>query len=631
MISTHRIASYPASARPTRRNLPAAALLLFLLHVAPAPAQDTRGFEQQPTAPASLSPGDYYALVIGIDDYPSLPRLTTAVHDAQTVGTLLESSFGFKGRVTYLLNQNATRAHIMDALEGPKGYVQTLTASDNLLIYYAGHGYYNERTDKAYWLPYDAESAFSANHISADDLTTSIRGIASHHVLIIADSCYSGDLTRGVDDNINSSGGATGFIQRMMAAPSRNILSSGGNEPVADTGPGEHSIFAAALLSALSGQPGPFFTAADLADPVKRSVRAHSGQIPEYTRIGNSMPRNFPIDIGDFVFERKTAVLTNPKQPAVPAAAESAPPSSDASNRDQASTDVRDHGQALIDARKYDEALSFFNDACDRNNAQGCAGLGVLYFNGLGVTKDTARAATLARKACDAGYSGGCRNLGTYYLWGAGVDKDPAQAAALFRTACNAGDAHGCGWLGLLFINGTGVAQDRAQGLALSRKACDGGDMQGCADVGISYANGYCVEKDYAEAISFSRKACNGGFLPGCADVGVFYANGNGGEKDYTQAASFSQRACDGGFLPGCTNLGFVYQNGTGVEKDLLKAATLYEKACDGGEAIGCRNLANLYEHGWGVALDKNRASELLRKACGENDQIACNAINQRR
>jgi uncharacterized protein len=624
MISTYHIVSHPISGQFTRRILPSAALFLTFLYPASTPTQNTRGFEQSTTAPSAISPGAYYALIIGINDYPSLPHLTTAVHDAQTVGTLLESTFGFKGHVTYLLNQKATRANIMDALEGSKGYAQTLSASDNLLIYYAGHGYYNDRTDKAYWLPFDAESAFSANHISADDLTTAIRGIASHHILIIADSCYSGDLTRGVDDNITSSSSATGFIRRMMAAPSRNILSSGGNEPVADAGPGGHSIFAAALLHALSDQPGPFFTAADLADPVRKSVRAHSSQIPEYTRIGNSMPRNFPIDIGDFVFERKAAAATNPKQPEAFAAAESAPPSGDVSSRGKTSFEVRDHGQALIDAKKYDEALSFANDACNRNEAQGCAILGVLYYNGLGVTKDTARAATLARKACDGGYSGGCRNLGIYYFGGNGVDKDPAQAAALFRTACDAGDAHGCGWLGNLLLSGTGIARDPVQGLAVSRKACNGGDAQGCTDAGVTYENGFGVEKDYAQAAGFYQKGCDGGSAAGCSDLGTLYELGNGVAKDPAQAMAFFRKGCDGGYGGGCNNLGTLYEAGNGVTKDLTQAATLYRKACDSGIAAGCGNLGTLYQNGKGVAPDYAQAATLYRKACDGGLAIHC-------
>ena len=324
-----------------------AASILVLLGCAPAPAQDV---------PFS---GAYYALVIGIDNYPSLPRLTTAVHDAEAVGELLESSYGFKGHVTYLLNQNATRARIMDALEGDGGYGQSLGASDNLLIYFAGHGYYNSSTDKAYWLPYDAESALSANHISADDLTTAIRGLASHHVLIISDSCYSGDLTRGVEEVLTSSSGQEAFIRRMLAAPSRNILSSGGNEPVSDSGPEGHSIFAAALLRALDEQPGPLFTAADLADPVKKMVRVHSSQIPDYYRIGNSMPRDFPIDVGDFIFMRTGGAAPSSASDASAAAAPAAPSTSVPTPTGAApsSVDARSPLEIYLDEQKTREVV----------------------------------------------------------------------------------------------------------------------------------------------------------------------------------------------------------------------------------------------------------------------------------
>jgi hypothetical protein len=298
------------------RPVPRTILAVALLGSAFAFAQDSRGFKMAVPASATLLPGTYYALVIGIDEYPSLQRLSTAVRDAQAVGALLELDYGFNGHVTYLLNQDASRKHILDALEGPGGYGQTLGESDNLLIYFAGHGYYDTRADKAYWLPVDAESSLSSNRISADDLTTAIRGIASHHVLIISDSCYSGDLTRDGGD-LNVSRGEQAFLARMLAAPSRSLLSSGGNEPVSDSGPDGHSIFAAAFLHALAEQSATMFTAADIAGPVNQMVRAHSSQIPEYFRVGNAMPKNFPIDVGDFVFTRTSGEST-PKRTSEP-------------------------------------------------------------------------------------------------------------------------------------------------------------------------------------------------------------------------------------------------------------------------------------------------------------------------
>jgi len=610
--------------------LPCAALALAVL---PAPwAQNTRGFEQANAAPGGVASGAYFALVIGINDYPSLPHLTTAVHDAQSVGALLEAKFGFKGHVTYLLNQDATRARIMDALEGETGYAQTLTEGDNLLIYYAGHGYYNQRTDKAYWLPWDAESALSANHISADDLTTAIRGIAAHHVLVISDSCYSGDLTRGVDDSMASSGEQS-FIRRMMAAPSRNILSSGGNEPVADAGPGGHSVFAAALLHALSEQQGSLFTAADLAEPVKAMVRSHSDQIPEYMRIGNSMPRNFPIDIGDFVFARNGAAAA-PAEGSSPANVPSrnAPiPVSGPATGATAPANDEDYNKArnLEAAKNYTEAAPLLKKSCSGGNGRACTDEGFLYTMGNGVGKDLAQAAALYRKGCEAGNAPGCRDLGLAYERGDGVTKDLTQAATLYSKACDRGAAGACGQAANLYAAGNGVPKDPARAASLLSKGCDANDPQACELLGMHFIYGDGVEKDPVQAVALFRKACNAGEPRGCANLAVSYERGNGVAADAAQAASFYRKACDAGNAIGCAGLGWLTENGSGVEKDMAQAASLYEKGCDGDNAVGCRDLANLLEQGKGVTQDKSRAGDLYQKACKLGDQPACDTLKR--
>ena len=52
--------------------------------------------------------GNYHALVIGINDYASLPKLQTAIADAETVAKTLEELYGYK--VTLL--KKIGRAHV---------------------------------------------------------------------------------------------------------------------------------------------------------------------------------------------------------------------------------------------------------------------------------------------------------------------------------------------------------------------------------------------------------------------------------------------------------------------------------------------------------------------------------------
>ena len=87
--------------------------------------------KQSPGNPPSL--GNYYALIIGNNDYQSMSTLVTAINDAKEAERILKNQYQFK---TQLL-VNATRYQILSALNKLR---EDLQENDNLLIYYAGHG-----------------------------------------------------------------------------------------------------------------------------------------------------------------------------------------------------------------------------------------------------------------------------------------------------------------------------------------------------------------------------------------------------------------------------------------------------------------------------------------------------------
>ena len=252
-----------------------------------------------PTPSASLTPGPYYALVIGNNDYrPPLLKLQTAVNDANEVAKLLHDTYNFQSKVLL----NATRNDILSALYE---YRRTLPPESNLLIYYAGHGNHDRDTEEAYWLPVDAAIDGNANWISADDITTNIRAIPSRHVVIISDSCYSGAIQnvtmRGRPIAIDPQE-TNAFLAKKLQEKSRTLLSSGGDEPVADGGGDGHSIFAQALLDGLRIMEFDKFTADELYTMyVNRKVAGQSGQDPHYFPLARSGDEG-----GDFVFIRTT-------------------------------------------------------------------------------------------------------------------------------------------------------------------------------------------------------------------------------------------------------------------------------------------------------------------------------------
>ena len=270
--------------------------LLFLTLLTQAQAQQQRGLEPVQSPQVASGVGNFYALAIGINDYHApLPPLKTAVSDARAVGKMLEQSYGFK--VEYLLDADATRFNILDALAKYEG---TLLPADNLVIYYAGHGYLDPNTKRAYWMPFDANSTLSPNRIISDDLMNEVSDAPARHVLVISDSCYSGDLANARSAGAGPEGGTTAAIARMLGRKSRNLMASGGEETVSDAGADGHSVFASVLLRALGENENAMFTASSLFyASIKDSVVGNSAQTPEYAVIPNSTHNG-----GDFVFVR---------------------------------------------------------------------------------------------------------------------------------------------------------------------------------------------------------------------------------------------------------------------------------------------------------------------------------------
>ena len=192
-----------------------------------------------------------------------MPKLKTAVSDAEAISEVLEDSYGFE--VTTLVN--ATRYDLIAAMSNLR---QNLHFGSNLLIYYAGHGIVDPVTERGYWLPVDAHENNPANWVSNDDITNMLKAIPSQHILVVADSCYSGTLVRAAKIKLDSSGDRRDWLKRLSEKRSRTVMASGGVEPVMDSGGSGHSVFADALLNALQ-ENTDIIEAQELFEPMRCS------------------------------------------------------------------------------------------------------------------------------------------------------------------------------------------------------------------------------------------------------------------------------------------------------------------------------------------------------------------------
>lgn len=234
--------------------------------------------------------GNYYGLLIGNSSYRNIDPLVTPVSDIKEISNILTSKYGFFTQLLF----NATRYEILTQLNDLRS---KLTRNDNLLIYYAGHGWLDKDTGEGYWLPIDSEQNNPANWLSNSSITNILKSMEAKHVMIVSDSCYSGALTRSIKIVIRK----PLYIQRMAFKRARTVLASGGLEPVLDAGGKEnHSVFASAFLEALKENDAEYIETSQLFAKIRRSVMVNSDQTPEYSDV-----RKAGHDGGDFIF-RKT-------------------------------------------------------------------------------------------------------------------------------------------------------------------------------------------------------------------------------------------------------------------------------------------------------------------------------------
>jgi TPR repeat protein/uncharacterized caspase-like protein len=242
--------------------------------------------------------GSYYALVIGNDRYQHWNPLRNAVSDAQAVAEILESQYGFK--VTFL--KDATRR---DILKGLNNFRKNLKENDNLLVYYAGHGHLETDIDRGYWIPVDAEIDDTSQWILTPSITDLLELMSAKHILVVADSCFAGKLTRsslaqlrpGLSDEARMT-----MLKTVAKKRVRTALTSGGEHPVLDAGEGGHSVFTGALLEVLEENHAILETERLFLAVRTRVVNAagqyHMEQIPTYWPIQFAGHES----LGDFIF-----------------------------------------------------------------------------------------------------------------------------------------------------------------------------------------------------------------------------------------------------------------------------------------------------------------------------------------
>jgi len=244
----------------------------------------------------NLSSLDYKALLIGIDqyDHSEWQDLENPIHDIQAIKEILIKDYYFQPEGVITL-ENAKFEDIINSFNALKSLVNENT---NLFIYFAGHGFYPKDEGEGYWIPKDAGSLSTQKlFIPTSIVLSKVKAIPAKHTLLLADSCFSGSLVRKTRSVI----GQSKFYRELVKKRSRQIITSGGLEPVNDRGGSNHSIFASKLIQFLNNDFSDPLSASELALNLRKEIKnAGEQQTPEYGRLNTLDDEN-----GEFFFVKR--------------------------------------------------------------------------------------------------------------------------------------------------------------------------------------------------------------------------------------------------------------------------------------------------------------------------------------
>lgn len=239
---------------------------------------------------ARLQSTKYYALFIGIEDYKAdgIDQLNKPIDDAESLYQALAKNYGFNSQNTISL-KNATRSEIIESFES---LAETVTNEDQLLIFYAGHGVWDEQLTQGYWLPVDASMSSKSQWLSNSTIRDYVRAIDSKHTLLITDACFSGGLLkeRAVYNNSKA-------MLELYKLPSRKAITSGTLTTVPD-----NSVFMKYLIKNLENNQAPLLSVSELFSSFKIAVinNSASGQVPQLGAISQSGDEG-----GEFIFYKR--------------------------------------------------------------------------------------------------------------------------------------------------------------------------------------------------------------------------------------------------------------------------------------------------------------------------------------
>ena len=233
----------------------------------------------------------------------------------------------------------------------------------------------------------------------------------------------------------------------------------------------------------------------------------------------------------------------------------------------------------------YKKALEWWARSAKQDNADAIGNMAICYHLGKGTKKDSTMAVNLYESAIKKGnkaiipqHETIVKNTGSVfsslllhecYQKGIGINKDSKKAAFYLEKAAEGGDLDSQYSTALFYLN----SKQYDKALAWFKKAAKQGHVGAAYYCGSILYNGTGVEENLSDGMKFLKIAANKGFPIANYMLGRIYYEGDGVDKDAKVAVPYLKKASAKGNVNARWLLGLCYLNGEGVNQDYYFAA----------------------------------------------------------
>lgn len=239
-------------------------LFIFLL-IIPNLFPDKRGLDVViKNLDSSQQVGKQWLVIIAISRYYEWPNLRYPTQDAREIKDILVRRY-YIDEAIEIYDEEATKENIIKLFVNLQ---KDVGLNDSVLIYYAGHGHLDKKSNSSFWIPYNAglDEFVQDNWLPHSQLKGLIKNIKSIHICLISDACFSGDIlniTRAKPDTIDNE-----YFKKAYSRISRQVLTSGESEEVPDK-----SEFSYLLKLALEKNTSPYLDPLMLYNEIRLGIK----------------------------------------------------------------------------------------------------------------------------------------------------------------------------------------------------------------------------------------------------------------------------------------------------------------------------------------------------------------------